>query len=237
MRELEIFGLNEYEEKTYKTLLFLGESKPYFIAAKSGVPYGRIYDILESLVKKGFIRITMKRPKKYISEDPEKVLSHLIDEKIKQLEKLREDIKSWEKLYERTPEEAVYAVKGKESFNKIINEREEPQKSEYTIKYTFDAHPVWMRQIKNRIKKGVTIKTLGRLDEETKDNIKKWLSINKNIRAFPNKGVAIDIIDEKTIVIGMIKSDITLVINDEAFVDLMKSLFESGWKDSKEIKL
>jgi hypothetical protein len=49
--------------------------------------------------------------------------------------------------------------------------------------------------------------------------------------------VAIDIIDGESIEIGMIKADITLVINDEAFVDLMKNLFEAGWKDSKEIKL
>jgi len=235
MRELETFGLNEYEEKTYKTLLILGESKPYDLAAKSGVPYGRIYDILESLVKKGFIRITMKRPKKYIAEDPKKLLTGQIDEKIKLLSKLREDIKSWEKLYEKAPEEAVFAVKGKEAFHRIITEVENPQKSERSIKYTFEPHPIWMRKGNKRRGSGIDAKTLGRIDVETKENVKKWLKINKNIRPFPNKGVAIDIINDKKIIIGMIKSDITLVITDEAFVDLMKNLFEAAWKESKEI--
>lgn len=234
MRELDLFGLNEYEEKTYKALLLLGEAKPYDISKKSGVPFGRIYDVLESLVKKGFIRITMKRPKKYIAEDPEKLLAKPIGEKIKKLSKLKEDIKSWQKLYEKVPEEAVYAVKGKNAFNKIIAEKEEPKEFEYSIKYFFDTHPVWLRKIRNRIKKGVDMKTLGRFDDETKENVEKWLKIEKSIRPFPNKGVAIDIIDGKRVIIGLIKSDITLVITDEAFVEIMKNLFENSWKASKK---
>jgi sugar-specific transcriptional regulator TrmB len=235
--KLGILGLNEYESKTYVTLVQLGESKAHHISEKSGVPFGRIYDVLNSLQNKGLIRLSMKRPKKFVAEDPKQTLSDILTEKKKELDSISETVENLEKIYKAKPEESVYAIKGKENFSRAIVKSPEPKESQYSIKWNFDANPVWMRLVKNRIRRGVDFKSLGPLKEETKENIRKWLSIGAEIREFPNEGVAIDIIDEKQVVIGLIKSDITLVINDEAFCKMMKSLFENSWNGSKEIKI
>ncbi|RLI97087.1 MAG: hypothetical protein DRP00_04515 [Candidatus Aenigmatarchaeota archaeon] len=231
----EILGLNKYEWKAYKALIEIGEAKAHQISAKSNVPYGRIYDVLNSLINKGLVKLSVEKPKKYVAMDPEVVLTKIINKKLEELVKLKKEIKVLGKKYERFPEEAVFAVKGKDNFNRLIGRRKDPKKFNYAFKYVFDPHPVWRRKIKKLVEKGVDARTLGPLNEKTKENIKKWTSIEK-IREFPNEGVAINI-DENTVIIGLIKSDVTLVINDKAFVNLMKNLFERAWITSKEIKV
>jgi sugar-specific transcriptional regulator TrmB len=235
--KLELLGLNEYEAKAYQAIVDLGESKSHQISAKSGVPYGRIYDVLNSLESKGLIRLTLKKPKTYIAVDPELILVKQIEKQISELEKLKEEAKKMKTQYERFPEEAVFVMKGKENFYRLIARRKPTEKFGYSIKYTFEPHPVWMRHTLGRMKKGIVTKTLGRVDAETKENVRKWLKFYKYIRAFPNDGVAVDITDGKTVIIALIKSDTTLVINDDAFGKLMADLFQAAWKTSKELKL
>ena len=231
----EILGLNKYEWKAYKALIEIGEAKAHQISAKSNVPYGRIYDVLNSLINKGLIKLSAEKPKKYIAMDPEAVLMRVINKKLKELLKFKKEIKILGKHYERFPEESVFAVRGKENFNRLISKSKDPKKFSYAFKYIFDPHPVWRRKTKKLVKKGVDVRSLGPLNDQTKENIKKWINIEK-IREFPNEGVAISI-DENSVIIGLIKSDVTLVINDKAFVSLMKNLFERAWITSKEIKL
>jgi len=235
--KLELLGLNEYESKTYQAVVDLGESKSHQISAKSGVPYGRIYDVLNSLEQKGLIKLILKKPKTYVAIDPELVLIKQIEKQISELEKMKEEAKKMKTKYERFPEEAVFVVKGKENFNKLISTRKEPEKFDYAIKYVFDPHPVWMRKTKNLVSKKVDVKSIGPANEQTKENIKKWIKIGDKIKQFPNEGVAMSIMDGKTVIIALIKSDVTLVINDEAFGKMMADLFQAAWKTSKEMKI
>lgn len=235
--ELEAIGLNKYESKVYQTLLFLGEAKPSQLAVRSKVPYGRIYDILEVMVEKGFIKIIKPKPKTYAVTDPEIVLTKEIDNRIRQLKKLKEDIKRAEKAYTKLPEDIISIVKSKENFHRLLGAfRGKPEKFEYSIKYNFETHPVWMREDKSAVIRGLDVKALGPLNVSTKENIKKWLKIHEKIHEFPNDGVAAFITD-KGILISLIKSDVVLWINDQAFTSLMKNLYEAAWKQSKEIKL
>jgi sugar-specific transcriptional regulator TrmB len=235
--KLELLGLNEYESKAYQAIVDLGESKSHQISAKSGVPYGRIYDVLNSLESKGLIKLVLKKPKTYNAIDPELILIKQIEKQISELEKLKEETKQMKRKYERFPEDAVFVVKGKENFHRLLSNETPTEKSGYNIKYTSEPHPNWMRQIKNAMKRGVDVKTLTRFDNETRDNLKKWLKIQKTIKEFPNEGVAMEIKDEKTVIIGLIKSDMTLVINDDAFGKMMANLFREAYKTSKEVKI
>lgn len=234
--KLELLGLNEYESKAYQAIIDLGESKSHQISAKSGVPYGRIYDVLNTLEAKGLIKLTLKKPKTYVAIDPELILIKQIEKQISELEELKEETKQLKKKYERFPEEAVYVVKGKENFNRLIGSRKEPEEFDYAIRYVFDPHPVWLRKAKNLISKGVDVRTIGPMNEQTEGNMKKWIAVGDKVKIFPNEGIAIDILDGKTVIIGLIKSDATLVINDLAYGKLMTDLFKAAWKTSREVK-
>ena len=85
-------------------------------------------------------------------------------------------------------------------------------------------------------KKGKDIKTLARFDEETEKNVKKWLKIHKNFRKFNNEGVAIQIQDDEGVLLGLIKSNVTLLIKDKAFCKIMKQMFLDSYKTAEKIK-
>ncbi len=51
--KLQKFGLNLYEAKAYASLLKTGTANAYKVSKESDIPRARIYDVLESLVKRG----------------------------------------------------------------------------------------------------------------------------------------------------------------------------------------
>ncbi|WP_419893436.1 TrmB family transcriptional regulator [Oceanobacillus kimchii] len=53
--QLKKLGFNEYESKSYTTLVQNGTSTAYQVSKISGIPRARIYDTLESLVEKGIV--------------------------------------------------------------------------------------------------------------------------------------------------------------------------------------
>ena len=88
---------------------------------------------------------------------------------------------------------------------------------------------------KRRIKKGRDIKVLTRFDSETEKNVRKWLKVNKNIRKFENDGVAMSIIDDEEVMIGLIKSNVTLLVKDRAFAKVMKKMFLESFEGAEKI--
>lgn len=51
--KLQKFGLNLYEAKAYASLLKIGTANAYKVSKESGIPRARIYDVLETLTKRG----------------------------------------------------------------------------------------------------------------------------------------------------------------------------------------
>lgn len=73
----EHFNLNIYETKVWIALLSKGIASAGEIAAISGVPRSRTYDVLESLEKRGFAIIKIGKPVKYIAVKPVEVLEKM----------------------------------------------------------------------------------------------------------------------------------------------------------------
>jgi sugar-specific transcriptional regulator TrmB len=217
-------GLTGNETKVYEVLLRLGKTSAGHICKESQVPYGRIYTVLASLEEKGLIKVIPEETKKYVASDPEK-LHEIIDNKIKNLMEIDNKVKELKKIYEEHEVEPVILAKGKSNFYKINKEIKSSEKYAYNIKYTFEPNPTWMRNTKNRISKGIDIKEIGRFDDETKNAITEWRTINKEIKPIQNDGIAIGIVDDKEVMIALIKSNTTMLIRDEAFAKIMRQLF------------
>ncbi|BDZ68243.1 TrmB family transcriptional regulator [Methanobacterium ferruginis] len=66
-------GLTEYESKAYLSLTSLTSATALEVNETSGVPLSRLYDVLKSLHKKGFIEITRGKPLKYSVIPPQDV--------------------------------------------------------------------------------------------------------------------------------------------------------------------
>jgi sugar-specific transcriptional regulator TrmB len=217
-------GLTVNETKVYEVMLRLGKTTAGHICKESQVPYGRIYNVLESLEEKGLIKVIPEDTKKYIPSDPEK-LHEIIDTRIKSLMEIDNKVKELKKIYEEHDVEPVILAKGKSNFYKIVKELKESEKYEYNIKYSFEVNPTWIRKTKEKSLKGVENKSLGRFDSETKKAIKEWKIIQKEIKPIKNEGVALSIIDDEEVMIGLIKSNTTMLIRDKAFAKVMRQLF------------
>lgn len=90
---LKELGLNEYEVRAYLTLIKEGPLTAGELSTLSKVPQPRIYDIVRTLMSKGFVTTSQGRPKKVIPVDPKKVMEAMkrrYDEKIENLKDVLE---------------------------------------------------------------------------------------------------------------------------------------------------
>jgi sugar-specific transcriptional regulator TrmB len=79
LEKLRSLGLNKYEADVYLTLLRIGSVDANVIASTSGVPIGRIYNILSSLQEKKIIHAQETRPRKFAAVEPSTALKHLLN--------------------------------------------------------------------------------------------------------------------------------------------------------------
>lgn len=232
--ELKKLGLSAYEEKTYKALIKLGKSTASEISREGNVSYGKIYEVLALLERKGLVKVIPEASKKFIPSDPLQLLK-LVEIEENNLKLLKEKIKTLKQVYETHEEEILHIVKGKRNFYQILRSKIPPKTFEYQMKYTSEFNPEWVRQDQISLKKGIDLKTLANLDKKTEGNVKKWLKIHKNIKKFQNKGIAIDLTDSE-IIIALIKNNVILSIKDVSFIDLMKQLFLNTYEKANTIK-
>ncbi len=91
IREIMDFGLNEYESKVYMSLIAEGLSSAKTISDATGVPYGKIYEILNSLSEKRFVNIYPTKPMKFMAVSPSSAIESIKeqnDERLKRLENI-----------------------------------------------------------------------------------------------------------------------------------------------------
>ncbi len=90
---LEEIGLTKGEIRVYLTLLKLGETTTGKIIEEAQISSGKIYEILEKLIKKGLASYTIKEKTKYFSAaSPNRILNFL-HEKEKDLKKKETELK------------------------------------------------------------------------------------------------------------------------------------------------
>ncbi|XVH33313.1 TrmB family transcriptional regulator (plasmid) [Haloferacaceae archaeon DSL9] len=79
-------GLSSYEERAYTALLTLRTATAEEISEESGVPKGRIYDVLNGLEARGFVRVQPNtRPRIHRPINPEIAVAQLLEERRKEL--------------------------------------------------------------------------------------------------------------------------------------------------------
>ena len=87
MADLRDLGLSEYEARAYRALLDTGPTTAKELSETSGVPMGRIYDVLNSIEAYDLVRTqTASNPKKYIAVEPSSGLERLLKARKAELE-------------------------------------------------------------------------------------------------------------------------------------------------------
>jgi sugar-specific transcriptional regulator TrmB len=125
-RELKEIGLTEYECLAYLALVKYGELTAGQVSGNTSIPYSKVYTVLDSLEKKGWIEIKSGRPRLFYPKSPVEALRAEKMRKENKFEKSREAIiEEIQALYERReikekPE--IWIIKGEENVLSKIRE-------------------------------------------------------------------------------------------------------------------
>ena len=87
---LRAFGLTNSEINVYLTMLPLGPVEAKEVYKRSKVPFGKIYNVLYSLDRKGLVNVQYTRPKVFQAVSPDLAVKNLLNQKDKELCELSE---------------------------------------------------------------------------------------------------------------------------------------------------
>jgi HTH-type transcriptional regulator, sugar sensing transcriptional regulator len=73
-KAMEDLGLTGYEIRVYTSILEAGAMTAADISKKSGVPYSKIYEVLNTLEEKGWLESDSSRPQKFFPQSPSTAL-------------------------------------------------------------------------------------------------------------------------------------------------------------------
>src|SRR5580693_1406416 len=73
-RKLQQVGLNAYEARSYLVLLGHPRFKALELAARAHVPRQKIYEVLDSLVEKGFAQVIQEKTKLFSAVSPDQAI-------------------------------------------------------------------------------------------------------------------------------------------------------------------
>jgi sugar-specific transcriptional regulator TrmB len=85
-RRLQQIGLNAYEARSYLVLVGHPRFKALELAARAHVPRQKIYEVLDSLVEKGFAQVIQEKTKLFSAVEPSLAIPGYLSRKREQIE-------------------------------------------------------------------------------------------------------------------------------------------------------
>lgn len=85
-RRLQLAGLNAYEARSYLVLVGHPRFKALELASRARVPRQKIYEVLDSLVEKGFAQVVQDKTKLFSAVEPALALPTFLERRKEQLE-------------------------------------------------------------------------------------------------------------------------------------------------------
>ncbi|MEE9525229.1 MAG: helix-turn-helix domain-containing protein [Candidatus Woesearchaeota archaeon] len=254
------FSLNLYEVKIWTALLSRGVSTAGELSDIANVPRSRSYDVLESLEKKGFVVMKLGKPIKYIAVPPTEVVERVkknmkeeADEKIKRLENLKagDVIGELNTLHNQgieliEPSDLSGSLKGRHNLYNHLELTIRNAERAVTIMTTDKG---LMRKVEGlkpvfeKLKKrGVAIKIAAPITKENKGVLKDVSSVAE-VRNVTNPSARFCVVDDTDIIFMLMDDkdvhptyDVGIWIKSPFFASAMSSLFDTAWKDMKQVK-
>jgi len=92
LEELRSFGLSAYEAQAYVTLLAMGTADAAGLGQRAGIPFGRVYDVLNALVARNLAQVREGRPKQFVPVPPREALEQLVHARKRELSEQAEEL-------------------------------------------------------------------------------------------------------------------------------------------------
>ena len=254
LRRLQQIGLNAYESRTYLTLIGHPRFKALDVATRAHVPRQKIYEVLGSLVEKGFAQVVHGKAKLFSAVEPKMALEGYL---ARRRENFERELGDRQRLVEMVAQD-LHSVfldgtrdRGPLDYLRIVNEpgqiAEEYRRllARSTTEYLefsrrpYAVDPISEPRVKDALARGADC----RLIVETRD---LDAAHKKALRAFAKSGVEVRVADELPLKLalfdgrfGMIalvdpvltRPQITaLVFEHDVLASALRGLFQDHWE-------
>lgn len=244
-------GLSKYEAKLYLTLIEEGISTAKNISDITGIPYGKVYEIINSLAQKGFCTMLASKPMKCQAISPKDAIVSIKEQTSKKLQKLEKHVlKELEPMFTESkkfiePKGVFWIMNGRSNVVKKVDELIEKAQSNINIICSANSlsrlvlHKDLLQEAKDR---GVKISVAGVI---TKENLEEIESLNfcdiRKVKNCENNLISIDnkeclviepIPDDDNIMYGR---DLGVWATTKSFTKFMDDFFESNFRKTKNL--
>ena len=253
-QRLQSMGLNAYEARSYLVLVGHPRFKALELAARAHVPRQKIYEVLDSLMEKGFARVVQERTKLFSAVSPEEAVPHYLARRSTALEmELSEQSQAAEGMVRELM--TAYAEgqggRGTLDFLRIVNDPGQAAvhfrrmlgeaKAEYLefSRPPYAVDPLDADQVLQAQKRGVGCRLLieqGTLDAAHEKSLAEYEAAGVEIRQIAKVPMKVALMDSRRGMLALLDPVLTrpawtsVVFEHEGMAEAMKILFEDYWR-------
>jgi sugar-specific transcriptional regulator TrmB len=253
-KRLQTLGLNAYESRSYLVLLGHPRFKALELAARAHVPRQKIYEVLDSLVEKGFAQVVQEKTKLFSAVEPSMALPAYMDRKRQMLDhELTDQGRAAVALIDDL--KAVYS-KGQEGrgtldFLRIVSDPSQiaaeyrrmlsEVRSEYVefSRPPYAVDPLDEHLVKQARLSGVSCRLLlqtGTLDDAHRQRLEDYATAGVEVRQTGSVPMKLALFDGRHGMIALLDPVITrptwtaVVFSHEGMGEAMRGLFDDRWR-------
>lgn len=239
--ELKDFGLDAYESAAFVTLVKEGMCTAHVLSRSSGVPYGKVYPVLSSLEKKGFVQVFDGLPKRFAAVDPKIVFERVVEDKKKDFDgfkaRSKKLVQTLGNLSARKPKEPLEAIRILEGYNtylKLSIALHKEAKEEWLSITRLEIYKEHYDATRDCIKRGMSVKLLTFNDENSK-LVALWRKIGAEVRCIDYVPTHFSVIDGQQVTIRILGEERYLAIwlRNKSLATHMKNYFNTLWKNAR----
>ncbi|HUP03444.1 MAG TPA: helix-turn-helix domain-containing protein [Bryobacteraceae bacterium] len=253
-RRLQQLGLNAYESRSYLVLLGHPRFKALELAARSHVPRQKIYEVLDSLVEKGFAQVVQEKTKLFSAVEPSLAIPGYLAAKRQMLEQELADsgrtgsslIDDLKLLYSEgqggrgtldflriVTEPAQTAAEYRRMLSEVKHDYVEFSRPPYAV------DPLDEKLVKQAKLSGASCRLLlekGTVDDEHRQRLAEYVACGIEVRMAESLPMKLAVFDGRDGMIALLDPVITrpawtaVVFHHEGMGEAMTGLFDDHWR-------
>jgi sugar-specific transcriptional regulator TrmB len=255
-RRLQQIGLNAYEARSYLVLVGHPRFKALELAARAHVPRQKIYEVLDSLVEKGFAHVVQEKTKLFSAVEPEMAIPAYLERRGQQLEhELAEQSRLGIDLVGDL--KAAYSEgqggKGTLDYLRLVSDPNQTAaqyrkmlgdvREEYMefSRPPYAVDPLDEQLVKQARRRGVRCRLLieeGAVDEQHRARLAEYANLGIEIRQVDSLPMKLALFDGRYGLAALLDPVVTkpqwtsIVFEHDGFAAAMRGLFEDRWRDA-----
>lgn len=255
-RKLQQLGLNAYEARSYMVLVGHSRFKALEVAARAHVPRQKIYEVLDSLVEKGFAQVVQEKTKLFSAVEPSLAIPSYLSRRAHSLQQeLKDQSRAAEELIDELA--STYAEgrggRGTLDYLRIVSEPGQTawhyrqMLSDVRTEYfefsrpPYAVDPLDEQLVKQARSRGVACRLLietGTLDDVHRQRLDEYAASGVEIRQAESLPMKLALFDGERGLIALLDPVITkptwtaVVFEHNGLGEAMQGLFENYWRNS-----